>query len=190
MPSGYTIDMPNDVLIDTGVLSRKVSTNMVPFAVTRGGVPFRPVREVRNIEFDGKRSPIAGLDRVTSYAGEISGTFVQLGLNQLADLEPGASVSSATSTAGTTFTITPQSASTLIAENDLIEDLTLTYQRLGGGTWAVVFPFAICREWSLEGPDNDEGQVSATFEPRLGSTAAASSTDTCPWQYRLTEPAA
>ena len=136
---------------------------------------------------------MAGNDRIIRFEGEISGTFLQIGLTQLADLEPGATVSTSTATStsvGPSYTITPHPASTLIAQDDLIEELMLTYQRLGGGTWAVLFDLAICTEWSLEGPDNDEGQVSATFRPRLRQTLAAASLNTCPWKYVITDPPA
>lgn len=193
MPSGYTLDMPNDVLTDAAVLSRKVSEAQVPFAVSRGGFTFRPGKEERNIPFDGQRSKIAGGDRVTMFTPTMSGTVIQLGLDQLADLEAGSTVQTVTSTAtdvGSVHTITPGQASTLIAEGDLVEELTLTYRRQGGGTFAIVFPFAKCEEWELTGPDNDEGQVQCTFEARLGQTAAAANTDTAPYQYVITDPPA
>jgi hypothetical protein len=181
MPSGYSATLPDDTLVDVAVLSRDVASTPTTFGVSRGGLTFTPTKEMRNVEFDGKRSPVAGLDRITAHGATISGTFIQFGTAQLTNLEPSSSIATATSTAGTTHTLTPQPASTLIAEGDLIANLTLTYQRLGGGTVKVIFPFAICTEYELSGEDNSEAEISATFEARLGATAAATSTDTAPY---------
>lgn len=185
MPSGYTSDLPNDTLLDVAVLSRKIDTQQVPFGVSRGGLTFSPRKEMRNVEFDGKRSPIAGLDRITSHSAEISGTFIQFGTSQLADLEP---ASTATQT-GTSTKITPHDASTLIPAGALITALTLTYQRLGGGTASVVFPLAICREYSLQGQDNSEAEVKAAFEARLDLSGPDASTDSPPYHIVVVDPA-
>lgn len=183
MPSGYTATMPDDVLLDVCVLSRKVSTVDTPFGVSRGGITFTPTKEIRNVEFDGKRSPIAGLDRVINHMARVSGTFIQLGAAQIADLE----VASTAVTATGVTTVTPYDASTLIAAADLIEDLTLTWQRLGGGTVKVVIPAAICLEYEVSGTDNSEAEVRCSFESRLEVTGSA--TDEAPYTIVITDPA-
>jgi hypothetical protein len=183
MPSGYSATLPDDVLLDVAVLSRKVATVDTPFGVSRGGMSFKPTKQYRNVEFDGKRSPIAGLDRVIAHGGTISGTFIQFGAAQIADLEPASSAVTAT----TVTTVTPVDASTLIATSDLLEDLTMTYQRLGGGTVKIVFPLAICTEYELSGQDNSEAEIRATFEARLG--VSGSDTDAAPYEIIVTDPA-
>lgn len=190
MPSGYTTSLPDDVLLDVAVLSREVAAAQVPFGVSRGGLSFNPNKETRNVEFDGKRSPIAGLDRVTKFAPVIEGRFIQIGKAQLADLEPGSSTATSTGTASpTTYTITPTDASTLIAEGDLLTNLRMRYNRLGGGFVDIIFPVAICSQYDISGQDNNEAEVNATFEARLASDDAASSTDTPPYQILVINPA-
>lgn len=175
MPSGYTASLPDDTLVDVAVLSYDVSGTQTPFGVSRGGLTFASRKEYRNVEFDGKRAPIAGLDRITSHSATISGTFIQIGSAQLKIVEP----ASTSATATGVETITPSDASTLIAVGDLVKDLTLTYQTLSGGTVKVVFPYALCTEYEIAGQDNSEGEMKCTFEARLA--VSGSNTDAAPY---------
>lgn len=179
MPSGYTTSLPNDVLIDVAVLSREISAAQTPFGVSRGGLSFHPNKEFRNVEFDGKRAPIAGLDRITKFGAVIEGTFIQVGTAQIDDLEPASSVATSTGTPST-FTITPYDASTLIAAGDLITNLRMRYRRLGGGFVDVIFAKALCTQYEITGQDNSEAEVRATFEARQVATDG-DSTDNAPY---------
>ena len=190
MPSGYTSDLPDDILLDVAVLSRDVGGTPTVFGVSRGGLTFRPTIEYRNVEFDGKRSDIELLDRVIKRGGEISGTFIQLGLAQLNDLEPGSTVGTVTATDFNTYTITPAAASALLVAGDYTDNLMMTFQRGGGGTATVKFAKALCTQYEISGQDNSEAEVQATFATRLGATVAATSTDTAPYEIIRTEPVA
>lgn len=180
MPSGYTTSLPANVLLDVAVLSREIASTVTPFGVSRGGMSFNPNKEMRNVEFDGKRAPIAGLDRVTGFKPTIEGTFIQLGTAQIDDLEPASSVATSTGTPST-FTITPYDASTLIAVGDLITNLRMRYNRLGGGYVDIIFPTAICTQYEVSGQDNNEAEVKATFEARQTPTDGTT-TDDAPYR--------
>lgn len=184
----YAATMPNDILVDVATLSRKVGEAQVVFAVSRGGIPFRVQDEIQNIDFDRKRYPIAGLDRKINGMAEISGRFIIIGSDQLADLMPGATVTTAAGPPAVD-TITPHEMSTLIAEGDLITELTWKANRLGGGFVSIVFDLALCTQWEITGEDKNVMEVQATFQPRLKSTDAASSLDTVPWHIEVADAA-
>jgi hypothetical protein len=176
MSSGYTTSLPSDVLLDTGVLYTGGGTKV---GVTRGGLKFNPNKEMRNIEFDGKRSNIEGLDRIVNHGASIEGTFIQLGLTQVPQFEAG--VTTTTPGGNISKLHTPKAASLLFSAGDYINNLRLVYARQGGGFVQVRFPKALVSHYQWSGTDKSEAEVQATFESRLGSTAAASSTDTAPY---------
>lgn len=174
MPSGFTATTPQDILVDVGVLYQ--DTPMTPIGVTRGGLTFSPDKELRNVEFDGKRSNIEQLDRVINHGGTITGTFIELSTTMIPILEPGVT----TTTPGGQITTlhTPKDASTLFVAGDYITDLRLTYLRQDATYACIHFPIALVTQYEWTGQDNSEAEIAATFESRLGLTAAASSTDT------------
>src|SRR5438128_9741400 len=49
MLTGYTANLPSDVLLDSGVLY----VGSTPIGVTRGVPEFNPNKEVENVDFDG-----------------------------------------------------------------------------------------------------------------------------------------
>ncbi|HEX6576652.1 MAG TPA: hypothetical protein VF042_16910, partial [Gemmatimonadaceae bacterium] len=65
MPSSYTTDMPDDIILDSGVLYYDPVTpgTMVKFGGTRGGLTFNRNRELRNVPFDGASGATEGLQR-------------------------------------------------------------------------------------------------------------------------------
>ena len=86
--SGYTATLPADVVLDSGQLY----VGAAVFGAFNGGLKFDPGVEYRNIEFDGKRSPITALDRKTAFMPSVSGTVIQLSTTNVGQIEPGATV--------------------------------------------------------------------------------------------------
>lgn len=184
MPSGFTDTLPDDVLIDTGVLyvGNSNGIGITPIGVTRGGLTFSPEKEMRNIEFDGKRGDIEQLDRITRHGGRISGTFIQLGATQIPRFEAGVTTdSSAPFATGTPANVTtqhqPKAASTLLAAGDYITNLRLVYARRNGDYVQVRFPKALCETYEWVGEDNSEAEIAAEFVARLPLTVADTNTD-------------
>lgn len=184
MPSGFTASLPDDVLLDTGVLyvGNSSGLSISPVGVTRGGVQFSPEKEMRNIEFDGKRAPIAELDRVIAQGGRISGTFITFGTVQIPRFEPGATVDNAGPFAGgdpanVSSQIVPKESSTPLAAGDYIRNLRLVFLRGNGDYVQIRMPWALCERWEISGEDNSEAEITAEFVGRLGLTDAATSTD-------------
>ena len=98
MASNYTTTLPSDIIVDTGLLyaggtGANGTVGSIPIGVSRGGLTFNPGKEVRNVEFDGKRSPVAGLDRVIGYAPAIEGTMIEFATGSLQRLDASGSFS-------------------------------------------------------------------------------------------------
>jgi hypothetical protein len=174
--TGYSSDLPTDVLLDSGVLY--VGSNVV--GVSRGGLNFDPGKEYGNIGFDGKRSKVKGLDRVTGWDPKISGTLLEFGTEEMPQLEPG----SVNDAASPTATITPKAASTLLAAGNYLDNVRLVFERGNGKYAAVLFTCGLLTQWSLKGSDNGEGEIAVTIEARLDITGGAVP-GTCPYKIEL-----
>lgn len=179
MPSGYdNTTLPRDILLDQGVLY----VNAVLIGATKDALRFDPHREIRNVEFAGKRSPIAGLDRVTAYAPVISGTLMEFGTQEITLMEPG--VASAVVGAVTTFT--PIDAGVLITTAQLLSNVAAWWPRGQGGFAGVVFAKGLVLTWGLEAGDNDEAGFPVEIAARLDMSVGGADTNDAPYVIKHT----
>lgn len=174
MPSGYNSALPSDVLLDTGVLYINSST---AFGVSKGAWNVDLGTEITNLEFDGKRSDVEGLDRVTGFKPMITGTMIAINTTTAAVLLPG----STQATASGVTTVTPKAASALMSGTDYQSNVRVAFQRGSGGVVWIKFAKALVRMTSLKGNDKDSGDIAIEIGARLSATAAATSTDTAPY---------
>lgn len=172
--SGYTSSLPTDVLLDSGTLYIGNSV----FAATRGGLQFNPNKEMRNIEFDGKRTAIKGLDRTTSVAPVISGTVIELAPTDISTIEPGAT--SASPVSGTTR-YTGKVMGTLYASGDYLSDVRCIWERGSGGYVQIRFASAIMKSYQMSGTDNEEATIQIEIEARLDMSVSGNTVATLPY---------
>lgn len=155
MPSGYTNDLPADTLLDTAVIM--LGGNLL--SATRGGTTFDPGDEIRNMEYDGKKGDVAGLDRKVFMAPTIQTTLLQSGPEILRAIFPGSTGSSNTvniKPAGEFFDV----------DTDYLKNLSVVWRRGGGGTVTVTFPIALASAPTIGGQDRSEGELPVTFQAR------------------------
>lgn len=168
--TGYTSSLPSDILIDSGVLY----VGATVFGAFAGGLKFDPGVTYRAAEFDGKRSPVKGLDRVTMRMPKISGTCIQLSTTNVGQIEPGATTATTGAwTASTSYA--PKSAGQLLASGDYLSDVRLIYQRGGATSSAgsyvqVRFPSGLCTKYDMTGQDGAEIAIALEIEARLDPT--------------------
>lgn len=168
--TGYTSSLPADILLDSGVLY----VGATVFGAFQGGLKFDPGVTYRNAEFDGKRSPVKLLDRVTMRMPKISGTVIQLSTANVAQIEPGATTATTGAwTASTSYA--PKAAGALLVTGDYLSDVRLIYQR-GGATASVGsyvqvrFPSALCTKYDMTGGEGAEVAIAIEIEARLDPT--------------------
>ncbi|MBV5336182.1 hypothetical protein JZU48_04135, partial [bacterium] len=89
------------------------------FGAFNGGLKVDSGVEYRNIEFDGKRSPITALDRKTAFMPSVSGTVIQLSTTNVLQIEPGATVSASGAWTGSTSYL-PKDAAGFLAAGDYL----------------------------------------------------------------------
>lgn len=185
MPSGYTAGTPDALLIDVAVLyfdKKGGDGNPTRFGVTVGGATFEPGIEMRQVEFDGRRSDIEGMDRITMRTGVISGTMLMELPKHIPLIEPGTVITSGVSPE--TALYTPKSASTLLTpDTDYLTNVLLLWTKADGTLAGVKMPRALGLFTQIAGEDKNEGKLQFRIEARLENGAAASSTDTAPYQY-------
>ena len=165
--TGYTTSLPSDILLDSGVLY--VSSTV--FGAFQGGLKFDPGVTYRNADFDGKRSPVKLLDRVTMRMPKISGTCIQLATTNVGQIEPGAATAvTGAWTASTSYA--PKAAGTLLVAGDYLSDVRLIFQRgatttAAGAYVQVRFPSALCTKYDVTGQDGAEVAIAIEIEARL-----------------------
>lgn len=184
MLTGYSINLPSDVLMDSGVLY--VGTAIV--GVSKGPWQFDPGREIVNSEFDGKHAPIKGLDRLFHGEPVISGTLIQFADSdtggQMAKIEPGSSEADSGSTPNVLTTITPKAGGNFFASGDYLTDVRLIFERgiaAAAGTKkyaAIYLPCAIVKKWGpLAGANKDHPtygvEIAGRKDMGSGTTADA-----------------
>lgn len=175
--NGWDGTLPADCLLDSGVLF--VGSN--PVGVSRGGLTFDPGRTIRNIPFDGQRSDVKGLDRVTKWDSKIMGTLLEFAATDIARDEPG----STSAVVGGVTTITPKGAGALFAGGDYLADVRLIFERSGGGYAAVYFAFGFVVKYGpLKGNDNAEAEIPIEISARL-AVAASADVSKCPYVIEL-----
>lgn len=167
----YTQNLPDDVLLDTGVLL----VGNQAWGASQGGLTFDPGREMRNVPFDGKRSDVAGLDRITRWNSQITGQMLVFGPASLLRLEPGVSVTSGV--------YTPADGGLLIAVGDLLDTVKLAFQRGSGGVAVVIFDKGLVNTYTVAGQVDGEALVNVTVAARL--VVEDNNTDACPYRIEL-----
>lgn len=182
MASGYNSRTVEDIVLDTGVLKADITTpgTTEVIGVTRGGLRFIPGKTWRNVEFDGKRFKIMGLDRVTSGDPRITGTMLQIGPEDIRLFEPGSG--------GTGNTVTLKKAGEMLEEADY-HKVELVFDRKNGGTFTITFPYAVFTEYEIGSTDANEGEVPITIEARQNRDDVGSSDGEVPYSFSYTDPA-
>lgn len=170
---------PSDVLLDSGVLYIG-STVWGAFA---GGLKFDPGITYRNADFDGKRSPVKGLDRVTMRMPKISGTVIQLPpttttvAGSVPQIEAGAAINATGSPGAGVTSFEPKTAGQLLASGDYLSNVRCIWQR-GGATSStgsyvqVRFPSGLCTKYDMTGQDGAEVAIAIEIEARLDPTVS------------------
>ena len=181
MPSGFSAAFEDTLACDVAVIYYDVSSTATKIGVTRDGIDFQPNIEYRNVPFDGKRSDIELIDRIVSTGATLSFKLLEMNTTTLTHAEAG----SALATSGTTVTLTPRVASTMLTAGQYITNLDAVWLRGDSKTVRLRFARALCTNYSIISRDNNETEISYTFTTRLSNSAAASSTDTRAWTYEV-----
>ncbi len=178
--TGFTSTFPSDVLIDSGVLY--IGTAVM--GAFQGGLKFDPGVEYLNTTFDGKRSPVRLLDRKSNQMPKITGTVIQLSTGNVAQIEPGASVTAAGAwTASTSYL--PKRAGSFLVAGDYLTDVRAVWLR-GAGTFVQVrFPSALLLKYDVTSQDGQEVAISLEIEARLDMDVTGANVGDAPyrWEY-------
>jgi hypothetical protein len=180
-----------------------LSIGATAVAVSRGGLTGSVEPEWRDVDFDGRRSKIVGLDRKVGVVARFAGIFLNFSQTTVLVYEaqkigslsatgqgaPSLSVAQAaalTSAGAAAYTCDVpgviEDATGLFSAGRYLTDLRLTFQRGGGGDVRLIFPRAICTKYDIKGHEKAEGEVSAEFEARL---TYAGNTDAMPYYIEI-----
>jgi hypothetical protein len=173
---------PTKAMIDAGVLYRRYpdGSTLIGVGPSRGGLTFNPGRAIRNIEFDGKTSDIAGLDRVITYDSRITGTLIDFSHQNFGMYEPGHT----SGVSGSATRITPIQATEFLQKGAYIHDL-LFIRRVQDNSIAITgFPMALVVEYELSGEDKNEGGAQVTLKAMIPDDAE--NINDCPYRHFLT----
>lgn len=177
--SGFTDTTAEDVLTDAGILvvgtPGDEGTPML-LGASVDGFTWDPGKQLREMNFDGKRSPVVKGHRITGYQSVVSGAMLEFGDAQIPVFEAGA-----TRTAGPPILYTPKDAGAFFAEDDYVQNLWLFLERGVAGYLKVAYDWALVRKYTLVSKDNDEVKVATEF---LGCVIN-SNLGKCPYKLSL-----
>ena len=165
--SGYTASLPINVLLGSMVI---YIDGAVAYGATQGDPSVNLPQEYENLAFDGKMSPMVGLDRPLAGLPSIEGTFIEMTAAKALDLVPGGT----TASSGGITTITPPDRGGFLVAADYKQNVRAVC-RLGGasaGIVAIEFDWALLIVESLAGQSAGNGMVKLRFEARLDAAAA------------------
>lgn len=169
----------NTVPLDAGL----IYVGATAWGVTRGGVRFTNGKEIRAIEFDGKRTPrIVGHDRVVGFDPTVEFEIIEFTSAIMQRLEPGAAVV----VAGGVTTITPLDAGTMIPSANYLTNFVVAWKLPDGTFVRLRFPKALVV--SYEGPGGeDKNEAGATVRVAAAQDPAAGgyTTDDAPYVLEL-----
>ncbi len=189
MIGSYTTAFRDRIALQAGVLFEGATTAAAVLGLTRGGWTFDEGAEIAQIENDGLLVPMAGNDRILSYAPKLSGTLVGLTLANLTKLVP----ASGSSTVSGTTTISPPSPSTLFATSAYLIDVRLVTELTDGKYLAIRFKRALAKFTSIKTVKNDAAEYSVEIWARAQVESLPTSAYQAPFLYEelsnLTFPA-
>lgn len=172
---GFDSGTPDRLIFGAGAVYRdygEPGENLI--GATRGGATFNVEREDREVEVDGAKGPIKGLRRIISHSATLEVTFLEMTRDLFLDLTLGTATSD-----GTHDTITPANN---IKDSDYFTNIALVGNVSGSSDEVVLLlkNGLPGNEWDIETGDEDEGQLSVTFESHYDP----SSLDTPPYEIK------
>lgn len=183
MPSGYTTALPTNISLGVGIVYYN-STSVV--GVSDGGIRVTVDKDLENLPFDNKASPVEGLDYVWGSECVIAGEFIEIkDALWTADLiEPGLT---ATGTAGTPATVTyvPMNNRTPVSSGDYIPNLIYEMTLGSGARKRYVLPKAYPVQYEILSETRRAARVRVEWRSRLASSDAATSTDTPSYKIEI-----
>lgn len=181
--TGYTATTLEDILKDAGILYVDIdgvgAGGPVLLGASVDGFTFDPGKELREVQFDGKRAPVVGTHEIAGYQSIVSGTMLEFSDAQIPVYENGA-----TKAAGPPIVFTPKPAGALFAPGDYVKDLWLFLQRGSAGYIKIAMANALCRKYTMVSKDKEEVKVSVEF---LGCVLVA---DLSAAPYKISQEAA
>lgn len=164
-------NFPLDIVYSTGV----IFSASAKLGATSGPPKFVPNTTYDNIDFDGKYTSVAGLDRIMHGDAVLSCTMLEMGQaatgSQITVYQPGEALVSVTALS----THTPAAGGTLVAAGSLIADFRVIWERGSEGSgnyFAVYMPFALCTKFGVDGQDKKNALIPVEFTSRLTSGLA------------------
>lgn len=177
--SSWTGQLATDILLDTGILY--VGSSI--FSAQEGGLKYDEGKTIREIEFAGKRSAVATLDRTVMFKPKLTGTILELPATSLLSIEPGASSATVSGGPSGASQYQPKAAGVLYAAADYLSNVRAAWQRTDGTYFQVRFPKALCIKWDIAGTDKQEGKFAIEIEGRLDMTVSGAHVSDPPMVY-------
>jgi hypothetical protein len=181
----WVATLPQDVLLDAGALYLGANGSGVRLGVTLGGITFDPGRTTEEMNFDGKRAGVMGLDRLTDYKTMIKGKLLSYGAANTVYVEPG--ITSASGSVGVSIVYTMQGASAFFAAGAYLTNLRAVFRRSDLSYVQIRIPVALCTKYTIVTKDKAPAEIDFEFHARLNMgvvnpfTGNAATTDDAPY---------
>lgn len=160
---------PTEAMVDAGVLYLRNpdASNLIGMGPSRGGLTFSPGKEMRNVEFDGKTMPVAGLDRVLRTLPTLSGGLIDFSRKSLGYYEAG----STSADSGSMARIQPLASTEFLSAGAYLKDVLWITRNQDNTITVIGIPRALVTTYEVVGEADNEVIANVTIEGRLPESA-------------------
>lgn len=175
MPT-FDTALPTTMVMDEGFITINSSSQ---YAVLKGPISIDFGQTLQNIDFAGKRAPVALLDRFTFTDCKITGTMMAM-----SSTTTPVQITGSTQSGTTTLTVTPHAMSTFLASGDYETNVRGLFRRSDGKYVGVKMAMALFRVTGFEGADKDTVGLPFTIEARQ-DLSSLTDTDLVPFEVQI-----
>lgn len=165
-----------DTLVDAGVIGVGANGSFTPLAMTLGGFNFKRGVTYTDTKFDGMRSRVAKLQRITKYDSMFSGKIIQYHGVQYPYLEPGMASASGTGIVSTYWSL--QVASQYLAGGSYGNDFRWIFKRADGSYSQIRAHVFLITKADVTAKDTSAAEIDIQVEALVDPTQTNPATGT------------
>lgn len=166
---GWSPTLPQDILLDSGALYIGPIGSGVLLGRTMGGISWDPGRTIKDVDFDGMRAPVKGLQRITEYKSILKSKILQFNATEFTQLEPNFTSASGSGAVSTYYV--PSIASAFYPAGGYLADVRAVWRRADNSFFQIRMHIALCYKYTIAAKDKTAAEVDVEFHGLIDPTA-------------------
>lgn len=173
---GWVSTLPQDILLDSGAIYLGANGSGALLGRTLGGITFDPGRTIKDVDFDGMRAPVKGLQRIVDYKSVIKTKLLSYNAPEFTTLEPGFASASGSGIVATYYTL--YGASQYFTSGSYLSDVRAVWRRSDGSFFQVRFHIALAYKYTIVAKDKTAAEIDCEFHALVDPTTTNPATGT------------